>query len=166
MESCSSYFLPRLIGFSNASYLVSTGGVFPPTSKHFGDLFNEILSDPSRVLPRALELATEIAENVSPTSQYLNRALMWRNPGTVEEAHLLESNVICQMFGAQYVVSLHTVDSMLTVDRDQKEGVQAFFEKRKPNFRANLDDNPPLNVPWWTEVDTGRNPKAKTPAKL
>ncbi|KAJ5211472.1 Enoyl-CoA hydratase AFT3-1 [Penicillium cinerascens] len=150
MESCSSYFLPRLIGFSNASYLVSTGGVFPPTSKHFGDLFNEILPDPSRVLPRALELATEIAENVSPTSQYLNRALMWRNPGTVEEAHLLESNVICQMFGAQ----------------DQKEGVQAFFEKRKPNFRANLDDNPPLNVPWWTEVDTGRNPKAKTPAKL
>jgi enoyl-CoA hydratase/carnithine racemase len=100
MESCSSYFLPRLIGFSNASYLVSTGGVFPPTSKHFGDLFNEILPDPSRVLPRALELATEIAENVSPTSQYLNRALMWRNPGTVEEAHLLESNVICQTFAA------------------------------------------------------------------
>lgn len=43
---------------------------------------------------------------------------------------------------------------------DQKEGVQAFFEKRKPNFRANLDDNPPARLPWWTEVDTGRAPKA------
>lgn len=166
MESCSSYFLPRLIGFSNASYLVSTGGVFPPTSKHFGDLFNEILPDPSRVLPRALELASEIAENVSPTSQYLNRSLMWRNPGTAEEAHLLESNIIIQTFAAPYVVSFGGIELMLTVNRDQKEGVQAFFEKRKPNFRANLDDNPPLNVPWWNEVDTGRKPKAKTPAKL
>jgi enoyl-CoA hydratase/carnithine racemase len=105
MESCSSYFLPRLVGFSNASYLVSTGGVFPPTSKHFGDLFNEILPDPSHVLPRALELASEIAENVSPTSQYLNRSLMWRNPGTAEEAHLLESSIIIQTFAAPYVVS-------------------------------------------------------------
>jgi hypothetical protein len=52
------------------------------------------------------------------------------------------------------------------VCRDQKEGVTAFFEKRKPNFRANLDDNPPPNVPWWTEVDTGRNPKAKVVSKL
>lgn len=43
---------------------------------------------------------------------------------------------------------------------DQKEGVSAFFEKRKPNFRANLDDNPPVRLPWWTEVDTGRAPRA------
>jgi hypothetical protein len=47
---------------------------------------------------------------------------------------------------------------------DQKEGVGAFFEKRKPNFRANLDDNPPVHMPWWTEVDTGRAPKAKSKA--
>ena len=46
-------------------------------------------------------------------------------------------------------------------NRDQNEGVQSFFEKRKPAFRANLDDNPPSNVPWWTEVDTGRRPKAR-----
>lgn len=144
LESCSSYFLPRLIGFSNANYLVGTGAVFPPTSKHFGDLFNETLPDASKVLPRALELATEIAENVSPASSYLNRALMWRNPGTVEEAHLVESQILYHSFASD----------------DQKEGVQAFFEKRKPNFRANLDDNPPARLPWWTEVDTGRAPKA------
>ncbi|KAJ5305898.1 hypothetical protein N7508_004913 [Penicillium antarcticum] len=145
MESCSSFFLPRLVGHSNASYLVSTGGVFPPTSKHFGDLFNEVLPDPSKVFPRAIELATEIAENVSPSASYLNRALMWRDTGSAEAAHLIESHVIYHMFAAP----------------DQKEGVSAFFEKRKPNFRTNLDENPPANVPWWTEVDTGRNPKAK-----
>lgn len=101
IESCASYFLPRLVGHSNANYLVSTGGVFPPTSKHFGDLFNEILPDPSQVLPRALELATEIAENVSPASSYLNRALMWRDTGSAEAAHLIESQVINHMFGSE-----------------------------------------------------------------
>jgi hypothetical protein len=106
MEACSSYFLPRLVGFSNASYLVGTGGVFPPTSKHFGDLFNEILPESTQVLPRALQLATEIADNVSPTSQYLNRALMWHNPGTAEAAHLVESSMICYTFGSRYVVPL------------------------------------------------------------
>ncbi|KAJ6123445.1 hypothetical protein N7512_005910 [Penicillium capsulatum] len=144
MEACSSYFLPRLIGHSNANYLVGTGGVFPPTAKHFGDLFNEILPEASQVLPRALELATDMAENVSPSASYLNRALMWRNPESPEAAHLVESRVIYHMFGAA----------------DQKEGVQSFFEKRKPNFRANLDDNPPPNLPWWSQVDTGRSPKA------
>lgn len=104
MEACSSYFLPRLIGHSNANYLVGTGGVFPPTAKHFGHLFNEILPESSHVLPRALELATEMAENVSPTSSYLNRALLWRDNGSPEAAHLVESKVIYHMFGAECVV--------------------------------------------------------------
>ncbi|KAJ5239360.1 hypothetical protein N7468_003979 [Penicillium chermesinum] len=150
MESCSSYFLPRLIGHSNASYLVSTGGVFPPKAKHFGDLFNEVLPEPRQVLPRALELASEIATNVSPSASYLNRALLWRDAGSPEAAHLVESELLHHMFGAA----------------DQKEGVGAFFEKRKPNFRANLDDDPPQNVHWWPQIDTGRSPKAKSPAKL
>lgn len=81
--------------------LVSTGAVFPPTSKHFGDLFNEILPESSQVLPRALELATDIAENVSPASSYLNRALMWRDSGSAEAAHLVESRVINHMFGSE-----------------------------------------------------------------
>jgi enoyl-CoA hydratase/carnithine racemase len=100
MESCSSFFLPRLIGHSNASYLVSTGAVFPPTSKHFGDLFNETLPEAAQVLPRALELASDIAQNVSPSASYLNRALMWRDTGSAEAAHLVESHTIQHMFGA------------------------------------------------------------------
>ncbi|KAF9886596.1 hypothetical protein FE257_011236 [Aspergillus nanangensis] len=137
MESCSSYFLPRLIGFSRAQYLVSTGGVFPSNSPHFNGLFAETFPEQSQVLPRALELATEIAQNVSPMASTLNRALMWRGPESPEEAHLLESNVIYHMFGS---------------GRDQKEGVTAFFEKRKPNFKATIEENGPANFPWWYEV--------------
>jgi hypothetical protein len=45
-------------------------------------------------------------------------------------------------------------------DRDQKEGVGAFFEKRKPNFTATLEDDGPEIFPWWNEVDIGNRPKA------
>lgn len=105
MEACSSYFLPRLVGFSRAMYLVSTGAVFPPTSPHFGGLFNETLPEASMVLPRALEVATDIAENVSTLAGYLNRSLMWRGANSPEEAHLLDSSVIYHMFNGEYVVS-------------------------------------------------------------
>lgn len=98
MEACSSFFLTRLIGHSNASYLLSTGAVFPPTAKHFGDLFNEVMPESSQVLPRALELASDIAQNVSPTASYLNRAMIWHDAGSPEEAHLVESKNIFHMF--------------------------------------------------------------------
>ncbi len=101
MEACSSFFLPRLIGHSRAMYLLTTGATYPPTSPHFGPLFQEILPDASQVLPRALELATEVAENCSGLAQSLNHALMWRGPGSAEEAHLLDSAVIYGLFGGR-----------------------------------------------------------------
>ncbi|KAL4952181.1 ClpP/crotonase-like domain-containing protein [Aspergillus filifer] len=143
MESCSSYFLPRLIGHSRATYLVSTGGVYPSTSLHFGGLFNETMPEQSQVLPRALALANEIAENVSPQASALNRELMWRGPESPEEAHLLESEVIYGRF----------------VSPDQKEGVAAFFEKRKPKFTGDVESSLPASYPWWPDV--GIDPPTK-----
>ena len=103
MEACSSFFLPRLIGFSRAMYLVSTGAVYPPTSEHFGGLFAETLPESSQVLPRALELAADIAQNVSTLASYLSRSLMWRGADSAEGAHLLDSSVIYHMFSSPYV---------------------------------------------------------------
>ncbi|KAL4748856.1 hypothetical protein BDW72DRAFT_214489 [Aspergillus terricola var. indicus] len=137
MESCSSYFLPRLIGHSRANYLVSTGAVYPSTSPYFGGLFAETMPEQSQVLPRALALAAEIAENVSPQAAALNRDLMWRGPESAEEAHLLESEVIYHRFTSP----------------DQKEGVTAFFEKRKPNFVGDVNKSLPATYPWWSDVN-------------
>lgn len=61
------------------------------------------MPEPTQVLPRALALATEIAENVSPQAAALNRELMWRGPESAEEAHILESEVIYHRFISPYV---------------------------------------------------------------
>ncbi|KAE8333983.1 ClpP/crotonase [Aspergillus sergii] len=143
LESSSSFFLPRLIGYSHAMYLLTTGHVLRPTSPHFGSLFAETRPDPGQVLSRALELATEIAENVSLLAWHLNHALMWRNPGTAEGTHIVDSTVIYHMFDG----------------RDMEEGTRSFLEKRKPHFTATLEEAPP-NYPWWTEIDTGRRVRA------
>jgi enoyl-CoA hydratase/carnithine racemase len=61
------------------------------------------MPEQTQVLPRALALATEIAENVSPQAASLNRELMWRGPESAEEAHILESDVIYNRFISPYV---------------------------------------------------------------
>ncbi|PYH77515.1 enoyl-CoA hydratase/isomerase family protein [Aspergillus uvarum CBS 121591] len=150
MESCSAYFLPRLIGYSRAMYLVATGQVFAPTAPHFDGLFAETFPQRAQVRTRALALADEIARNVSPMAAVLNRALMWRGPRSAEEAHLLDSSILAHMFASE----------------DQREGVRAFLEKRKADFRATLEEHGPENYPWWAEVHVDRKPAAVGEAKL
>ncbi|KAE8150351.1 ClpP/crotonase [Aspergillus avenaceus] len=145
MESSSSFFLPRLIGYSRAEYLVTTGRLLPPTSRHFGSLFAETCPSAGEVVARALELAGEVAENASSMALHLNRMLMWRNPGTAEGTHLVDSVVIYHMFHG----------------RDMQEGARSFLEKRKPDFKATLEDDAPPNYPWWREIDTGRRARSK-----
>ncbi|RVX66546.1 hypothetical protein B0A52_09422 [Exophiala mesophila] len=143
MESNSSFFLPRLIGHSNALYLLTTGDVYRGDSKHFGSLFQEVIADQAGVLKRALELATNIAEKTSVLAGFMNRELMWRGKTTVEETHLLDSAVLYHMFA----------------NKDCKEGVMSFLEKREPNFTATLEDDGPPIYPWFSEVDTGSRPR-------
>lgn len=147
MESSSSFFLPRLIGYSNALYLLTTGGIFPPTSPHFGTLFQETYPDPNQVVARALELATEIAENVSPMASYLSRELMWRNPGSAEETHLVDSAVLYHMFSGRYAFSnsfyqaffeeFARQEAILTMLQGLKGRHQSILRETKTKFQCN-----------------------------
>lgn len=137
MEAASSFYLPRLIGHSKALYLTTTGGVFPASSPHFGDLFAEILPTPDSVLPRALELADQIASTTSPISTYLMREMMYRGPGSPEGAHLLDSEIMVQLYDKE----------------DKKEGMRAFLEKRNVAFKGDFKNGVPESVPWWQPVD-------------
>jgi enoyl-CoA hydratase/carnithine racemase len=142
MEAVSSYFLPRLIGMSRAMHLVTTGAVYPATDPLWRELFSEVLP-PEKVLPRALALAEDIAANTSNVSTTLMRDLMWRNPGSPEETHLLDSKVLLELYKG----------------KDQKEGVESFLQKRQVRFQGNMNENAPSVWPWWAPVET--EPPAK-----
>lgn len=101
MESCSAFFLPRMVGYSNATYLLTTGKRYKADSPALDGIFAELLPEPKDVLPRAIELAQDIISNVSTMAAYLNRQLIWRNPGSAEGVHLVDSPLLYDMFGGK-----------------------------------------------------------------
>lgn len=73
---------------------------------------------------------------------------MWRNPGSAEETHLLDSKVLFELFEG----------------RDKKEGVDSFLQKRKAEFTGTMEKDKPSVWPWWKKVETKAMEKKK--AKL
>lgn len=138
MEACSAYFLPRLIGISRTLHLITTGATYPASDPILSQLFSEILPTPEKTLSRALEIAEDVAANTSTVSTALMHDMVYRGPGSAEEAHLLDSKVFL---------------SMLT-SRDSEEGVKSFFEKRRAEFAGTMEGEAPAVWPWWEKVET------------
>src|SRR5262245_21439261 len=63
-EACSTWFLPRLVGISQAAEWVYTGRVFGAEEALAGGLVSRVVA-PDALLPSARELAREIAGNTS-----------------------------------------------------------------------------------------------------
>ncbi|KJX98889.1 enoyl-CoA hydratase/isomerase like protein [Zymoseptoria brevis] len=145
MEAASSFFLPRLIGTSKALHLCTTGATYPAKHPLLNTLFSETLPTPEAVLPRALEIADEVVKNCSGISTYLMKEMMYRNPDTAEGAHLLDSRIVYELFSS----------------KDNKEGVQAFLQKRPVNFVGTMQNDAPAAYPWWDPVSTANRPVAK-----
>lgn len=101
MESASSFSLPRMVGYSRATYLLTTGLTYPDDSKHLDGVFAELVAEPGDVFTRALELVQEIMTGVSAVAAHLNRQLIWRNPGSAEGAHLVDSPLLGDRFASR-----------------------------------------------------------------
>ena len=136
-EACSSWFLPRLVGISQAAEWCYSGRVFPAAEARDGGLVRSVHAA-DELLPAARAIATEIAENTSPVSVALTRQMLWR------------------MLGAEHPMEAHRVDSRGILARgqavDAREGVVSFLEKRPPQFpdrvSADLPDIfPPHETP-------------------
>ncbi|PSK48675.1 3-hydroxypropionyl-coenzyme A dehydratase [Elsinoe australis] len=138
MEACSSFFLPRLIGHSRAMHLVTTGATYLASNKLLEHLFSETMDRPEQVLPRALEIAEEVAGNTSLVSTAVMKDLMYRGPPSAEQTHLLDSKVIFDLF----------------TSKDNKEGVTSFLEKRPVKFTGTMENDAPKAWPWWDIIDT------------
>ena len=135
-EAASSWFLPRVVGISQAIEWVATGRVFPASEALVGGLVSRVVP-PSELLTVAHGIAREIAEHTSAVSVALARQMMWR------------------MLGAAHPMEAHRVDSKaiwaMGRSPDAYEGVQSFLEKRPPRFTMKVSRDMPEFFPWWTE---------------
>jgi enoyl-CoA hydratase/carnithine racemase len=127
-EAASSYFLPRLVGISQAMEWVATGRVFLAEEALAGGLVRSV-HPPGELMAAAHALAREIADNTAPVSVALSRRMLW------------------SMLGAPHPLAAHEVDSRAMAARgasaDAVEGVTAFLEKRAAVFPDRVSDGLP-----------------------
>jgi len=135
---------------SKALHLTTTGSTYPASHALLNELFSETLDRPDAVLPRALEIAEEIVKNTSSVSTYLMKDLMYRDAGSAEGQHLLDSRLIYEMFSS----------------KDNKEGVDAFLQKRPVEFTGTMQRDAPAAWPWYQAADTGNRVVAEGGRKL
>ena len=135
-EACSSWFLPRVVGISQAMEWVATGRLFSAEEALAGRLVSRVVAH-EELLPTARSLAAEIAENTSAVSVALSRQLLWK------------------MLGADHPMEAHRIDSQaiyaMGKSPDGYEGVQSFLEKRPARFTMKVSEDLPDFFPWWPE---------------
>jgi enoyl-CoA hydratase/carnithine racemase len=133
-EAASSWFLPRVVGISQAMEWVATGRVFKADEALAGGLVSKVLPD-DELLPAAYAIAKEIVDNTSSISVAASRQLLWSMLGasTPWEAHRLDSAAIYALGQGE----------------DVKEGVTSFLEKRPPSFPDLVSRDYPAAVPPW-----------------
>lgn len=137
-ESCSSWFLPRLVGMQVAQDWMLSGRTFPADEALARGLILELLP-PEALLDRARSIARDMVQNCAPGSLALNRQLLWR------------------MAGADHPLAAHLLESRGIADRvasaDVGEGVASFKERRAPHFPGSLADVAYMDS-WWDDPAT------------
>jgi enoyl-CoA hydratase/carnithine racemase len=127
-EACSSWFLPRIVGISQAMEWVATGRLFEAKEALDRGLVRSTHRS-HKLLDVARELAAEIADNAAPVSVALGRRLLW------------------DMLGAPHPMDAHRADSRAMFSRgqsaDAREGVTSFLEKRPAVFTDKVSDGLP-----------------------
>lgn len=139
LESCASWFLPRLVGVQKALEWSFKGNVFGADEALAAGLISEIV-EADTLMDRAREIAASFAANTSAMSVAINRQLIWRMMGAAHpmEAHAAESRTMYH-----------------TSTRDGKEGVQSFLDKRDPAFKDAVSNGAPTGFNWDEEPPFG-----------
>ena len=137
-EACSSYFLPRVVGISQALEWTYSGRVFDAAEALAGGLVRSV-HPKDELLGAARAIAHDIAAETSAVSVAMIRQMMWK------------------MLGADHPMEAHKIDSRgiyhLGRSADAKEGVESFLEKRAAVFPGKVSTDMPEFFPWWEEEE-------------
>ena len=135
-EACSSWFLPRLVGISQALDWCYSGRLIPAAEAMAAGLVRSVHA-PADLLPAARALAHELTAESAPVSIALTRHMLWR------------------MLGANHPMEAHRLDSRLVYARgrqaDAREGVASFLEKRPASYPDRVSADLPDFPRWLTD---------------
>lgn len=115
-----SWFLPRLVGLSNALMLVETAKILNAEESRAIGLLDELVPE-GRAFEAALDYARLIARRASVAVDMARRLIYRGQTTTLEDILDYEA----------------AVGTMVASAFDAKEGATAFLEKRTPHFRGN-----------------------------
>lgn len=131
-EACSTWFLPRIVGVSQALEWTYTGDII--NAEEAKDArFVKSVEAPEDLLESAYVIARKIVQH-SPVSIALSRQMMWRNSAQ------------------DHPMAAHKIDSLAIFyasQTDGKEGISAFLEKRPAKFSQKVSTDMPDFYPWW-----------------
>ena len=132
-EAASTWFLPRVVGISQAMEWVATGRIFCAEEALAGGLISRLVPE-EELMPTVMEVAHEIAENTSALSVALSRRMMWSmlSAASPWEAHRLESWGIARTGQG----------------KDSLEGVASFLENRRPEFVERVSEHAAALPSW------------------
>lgn len=122
----SHWTLPRIVGHARATELILTGRMFRGSDALEWGLATEALPA-EQVLPRALELAHEIATHTAPISVGASKRLLWMHVPSPDRVNELERDIHLHLMGSA----------------DSREGVMAYMEKRDPEWSLTLSEDWP-----------------------
>lgn len=133
-EAASSWFLPRIVGPSQAAEWFFSGRLFDAAEALEGDLVRSV-HPAADLLPTAHALARDIADNTSAISVALARRMMWRGLtfDSPYQSHIADSRAM----------------RLTGESPDAFEGVSSFLEKRPAAFpgKVSTDLPDPFNAP-------------------
>lgn len=118
-DSGGTFFLPRLIGLQRATALMMTGEKVPANEAQKMGMIYKVVPD-KKLMEEATKLALQLAQMPTKGLGLIKRALNSSLESSLDKQLSMEEEL--------QIVASQT--------EDFQEGVQAFLQKRKPNFKG------------------------------
>jgi 2-(1,2-epoxy-1,2-dihydrophenyl)acetyl-CoA isomerase len=116
-DGSSSYFLPRLVGLRRAQELMLTNRTLSAAEACDLGLVTRVVADDELQL-QAQRVATDLAASARLSTAYVKKLLLASSGNDLETQMELEGQLVSQCAASP----------------DGREGIQAFVDKRKPEF--------------------------------